>query len=510
MIRLSVCFVLIAGQAAAEVQFESRAMAVPEHMYSGEWEHFVGGGVAVMDCNADGLPDAYLAGGASPAALWVNTSARGGAVSFAAAASSTDLTGVTGAYPLDIDGDGWLDLVVLRAGENRVFKGGPDCSFSDAGAEWGFQNSDRWSTSFSATWEHGQAWPTVAVGNYVDRTNPNGPFGTCDVNEIHRPAGRAFGRKRDLSPGYCALSMLFSDWSRSGQVDLRISNDRHYYLRGGSEQMWRTTQDRFLDEADGWNRISIWGMGIASEDISGDGRPDVVLTSMGDQLLQYGVAGGTFEAAPFSVGTYAQRPFIGDDGRPSTGWHAEFGDVDNDGREDLFIAKGNVDQMPSNAIHDPNNLLVQGADGTFVETADKAGVATMERSRGASLADFNGDGLLDLIVTNRRAAAEVYQNVSTNTGRWLGVDVQQDGGNRRAVGAWVELRGQDGKIRAREVTVGGGHAGGKSVPLHFGLGQADSAEVRVIWPDGSAGDWGAVPAGTVSTISRHGNDKIAH
>ena len=59
-------------------------------------------------------------------------------------------------------------------------------------------------------------------------------------------------------------------------------------------------------------------------------------------------------------------PFIGDDGRPSTGWHAEFGDVDNDGRADLFIAKGNVDQMPANAMHDPNNLLMQQADGTFM------------------------------------------------------------------------------------------------------------------------------------------------
>ena len=64
---------------------------------------------------------------------------------------------------------------------------------------------------------------------------------------------------------------------------------------------------------------------------------------------------------------------VGDDGRPSTGWHAEFGDVDNDGRLDLFIAKGNVDQMPSNALHDPNNLLMQTTDGTFIETAAAAG-----------------------------------------------------------------------------------------------------------------------------------------
>jgi hypothetical protein len=109
-------------------------------------------------------------------------------------------------------------------------------------------------------------------------------------------------------------------------------------------------------------------MGIASADITGDGLPEVMLTSMGDQLLQFN-EGGRMRNAPFEFGTYAHRPHVGDDGRPSTGWHAEFGDIDNDGRLDLFLAKGNVDQMPSNAIHDPNNLLMQGEDGTFREAA---------------------------------------------------------------------------------------------------------------------------------------------
>ena len=107
-------------------------------------------------------------------------------------------------------------------------------------------------------------------------------------------------------------------------------------------------------------------MGIASRDITGDGLPEVMLTSMGDQVLMRNLGHGEMEKVPFTLGTYAPHPYSGDDGRPSTGWHAEFGDIDNDGRDDLFIAKGNVDQMPSNAIHDPNNLLMQATDGTFV------------------------------------------------------------------------------------------------------------------------------------------------
>lgn len=75
--------------------------------------------------------------------------------------------------------------------------------------------------------------------------------------------------------------------------------------------------------------------------------------------------------------------------------------------------------------------------------------------------------------------------------------------NRNAVGAWVELRSEAG-VQAQEVTVGGGHAGGQALPLHFGLGRADRAEVRVIWPDGTAGPWQVVPLNRVTAIHRGG------
>ena len=125
---------------------------------------------------------------------------------------------------------------------------------------------NRWSTAFSATWEPGAALPTLAIGNYVDRTNPNGPFMACDVISLFRPTGEAYGPPIALTPDFCPLSMLFTDWSRRGAPDLRVSNDRQYYVRGGSEQMWRLDPFRLLGEADGWRPVSIWGMGIASTD----------------------------------------------------------------------------------------------------------------------------------------------------------------------------------------------------------------------------------------------------
>ncbi|TDX25423.1 CRTAC1 family protein [Rhodovulum visakhapatnamense] len=494
---LTLALLVLAVPASAGPVFLDRSAALPvAHVYSGGWEHFVGGGVAILDCNGDGRPDFAAAGGAGPTHLFVNrTPGPGAALAFEAAGLPVP-TGVTGLWPLDIDGDGTLDLAVLRAGPNLLLRGDGRCGF--AKADWGFAGGDGWSTAFSATWEPGRSLPTLAIGNYVDRADPNGPFGTCDGNELHRAEAGRYGAPLPLAPGFCALSMLFSDWQRSGRPELRISNDRHYYVSGGYEQMWRLDPLAERGPDEGWRRVSLWGMGIASADLDGNGFPEVMLTSMGDQLLQFNEA-GVLRDAPYAQGSYAQRSYLGDDGRPSTGWHAEFGDIDNDGRLDLFIAKGNVDQMPSNAMKDPNNLLMQQPDGRFHEAGDAAGIASGARSRGAGLADFDGDGRLDLVVVNRRAALELWQNATPGTGHWLGVELRQPPPNTHAVGAWIELRA-GGLSQTREVTVGGGHGGGQAGPVHFGLGAAETALLRVLWPGAGWSDWQEVAADGVVTL----------
>lgn len=483
--------------ASSDPQFIDASDAFPiDHVYSGGWEHFVGGGAAVFDCNGDQRPDIFAAGGTSLARLF--TSGPGPKVTFELATDFPALTGVTGAYPIDIDGDEIIDLAVLRVGPNVLLKGHGGCSFSDMSADWGFASKDGWSTAFSATWEAGQDRPTLAVGNYVDRADPDGPFEACDANELYRPSGKGYGTPTRLEPGFCALSMLFSDWQRSGSAELRISNDRHYYVRGGYEQMWRLSPLGERSTGDGWQRVSIWGMGIASADLERDGFPDVMLTSMGDQVLHFNT-GGSISPAPFAQGASAHRPHIGDDGRPSTGWHAEFGDIDNDGLNDLFIAKGNVDQMPSNAMRDPNNLLMQNPDGTFQEASVAAGLATMERSRGAALADFNLDGKLDVLVVNRRAPLELWLNASATTGNSASLDLRTPGANKFAIGAWVEIDRGD-STEWHERTIGGGHVSGSLLPVHIGMGPKTELNVRVWWPDGSASDWQKIKAGQRLTL----------
>lgn len=517
MIRLLILAALAATPALAQDKApdpavpaftEVAAAAGVTHVFDGEDNYMVGGGVAVFDCSGDGFDDMVIAGGSARAATFVNRSTSGGALAFERVTSGAELDAVLGAWPLDVDSDGLQDLVLLRLGENVLMRGVGDCRFERANEAWGFDGGDAWSTALAATWESGQSWPTLAIGNYIDRTEEAFPWGSCTPNWLHRPAGATgFAPPVELNPSFCALSMLFTDWNRSGTPSLRVSNDREYY-KGGQEQLWRLDPGAdpvLYTDTDGWRRLRIWGMGIASHDLTGDGYPEYFLTSMADNKLQVlkpqeGAPKPDFADVAFARGVTAHRPYTGGDLRPSTGWHAQFADVNNDGFFDLYVVKGNVARMPDFAANDPNNLLLQRTDGTFLEAGALAGVASMGVGRGGALADFNLDGRLDMVAVNRWSPVEVWQNTGGTEAGFVQVRLQQPGANRDAIGAWVEVKLGDRVVR-QEVTTGGGHGGGVSGWLHFGLGDAATAEIRVIWPDGTEGAWSPIAAGKRFTLS---------
>lgn len=498
-----------------------RSSAGLEHRYEGDFLYYVGGGVAAFDCDGDHRPELYLAGGAAPAALFHNDSSPSDGLRFARIVDpTTDLTAVTGAYPLDVDSDGLTDLAVLRTQGNVLLRGLGGCRFEPANEGWGVDGGTAWTTAFSATWEAGATWPTLAFGNYLALVGGQPDRGRCADGDLVRPAGSGaphpYAAPVPLSPGWCTLSLLFSDWGRSGQRDLRASNDRHYYsdYSDGQEQLWRMmpgVAPTPYTESDGWQRVRVEGMGIASQDVTGDGLPETYLTSQAASRLETLAAGPSrpeFRNMAYQAGVEGAQPSMGDDHRPSTAWHPMFEDLNADGLMDLFVTKGNVEAQPDFAEQDPNELYLGQPDGTFVVATEGSGLLDMGRSRGAALVDLDLDGLLDVVVVQREAPVGIWRGVGAGTadrpvpmGHWLGLRLRQDGPNPDAIGSWVEVRA-NGRSTIREVTVGGGHGSGSLGPVRVGLGSASSAEVRVQWPDGAWGSWMGVPLDSYLTIER--------
>jgi hypothetical protein len=166
-------------------------------------------------------------------------------------------------------------------------------------------------------------------------------------------------------------------------------------------------------------------------------------------------------------------------------------------------------------MKDPSELLLGNSKGKFKRAAKAAGIVQFDKSRGAALTDLNLDGLLDLVEVKRAVPARIWRNVGTGTadkpramGHWLDVELAQPAPNVDAIGAWIEVQ-HDGRTTTREVTVGGGHAGGQLGPVHFGLGPVDEARVRVTWPDGQVGEWLVTDADQRILIERGGAAPIS-
>ena len=178
------------------------------------------------------------------------------------------------------------------------------------------------------------------------------------------------------------------------------------------------------------------------------------------------------------------------------------------------MSKGNVGQQPDYAVRDPSDLFIGAADGTFTPGAEQAGIVDFDRGRGAALVDFNVDGLLDLVQVNLDAPVRLWRNVGAGTGgdglamgHWLGLALRQPGPNRDAIGAILEVKVGE-TIQRRELTVGGGHAGGQLGWTHVGLGPGDARRRARHWPDGEVGPWIAVAADQYAMVTR-GSDQIA-
>jgi hypothetical protein len=112
------------------------------------------------------------------------------------------------------------------------------------------------------------------------------------------------------------------------------------------------------------------------------------------------------------------------------------------------------------------------------------------------------------VVVNRLDKAQLWRNLGSGTavkpasmGHWLQLRLRQTGGNRDAIGAWVEVD-LGGRIIREELTIGGGHASGHVGWMHFGLGEAKDVKLRVQWPQSGWSDWQAVAADQFYSVDK--------
>ena len=230
------------------------------------------------------------------------------------------------------------------------------------------------------------------------------------------------------------------------------------------------------------------GRGIAWADYDNDGNLDLFISRGTDedalkQTLYHNNGDGTFTEVTDSAGL----------GELNNNRAAMWGDFDNDGYLDLYVTNSGSDSETSKP---PNHLYHNNHDGTFTDVASRVGVddtTVLTRSRGASWADYDKDGFLDLFVTNGDPDSNLYESGpqflyhnGKNRNHWLEIQLVGTTSNRQGLGTKVTLH-VGTRIQYREKNAGGGghFLGQGDGPLHFGLGTATIVnQITVLWPSG--------------------------
>lgn len=142
------------------------------------------------------------------------------------------IIGFIGVYLIDIDFDGIIDFVILCVGEDVIFKGQGDCCFVFF-ENIGFFLFDYWIIVFLVIWEGDNILLMLVFGIYVDCIDFKGLFEICDVSLFYCLDGGCYGDLIKLEFGFCMFLLFFIDWVCIDCVDLWVSNDCYYYVKGG-------------------------------------------------------------------------------------------------------------------------------------------------------------------------------------------------------------------------------------------------------------------------------------
>lgn len=444
---------------------------------------FAAGGVGVGDLNADGFLDLLL-----PTFEGLLHFEGGPNLRFTSRTHHLPITGgrVSSAIPVDVDGDGDLDVHVSNfQSANQLFLNDGTGRFADATSLAGVAGAPEGRT-ITSSWgdldRDGDLDAFVAEYGGLGNTYDGDP----SYLYLNQGDGRFLDRSDLLSDAVQKAHTFTANWddlNLDGWPDLYFLNDFG----------WRHPNAVFLnDQAGGLTELvsehgldtRLESMGLAAADLNHDGITDYAVSAWGAIRLYESLPGLVWFETSAAKGL---RFNAENDGGRDVAWGSEFADLDNDADDDLFVAFGhlNVGTDDPNPEEQPDALWEQGADGRFTQVAEAWGLAgDLGRKRGFAIVDLNRDGWLDLVRRDLRGPTLV-DIARCGDASWLSIELRQPEKNRYAIGARVRVTA--GPVtQTRVVRVGGtSYASAGPTELHFGLADAPrAARVEIIWPDG--------------------------
>ena len=488
----------------------------------------IGPGVALFDLDGDGLPDIFFPNGAEAgpggtiAARYPDRIYRNEGGRFTEVTAGTAILGAgfgCGVLAVDIDNDGYPDLVLTGYKESLLYHNNGDGTFTEEGRLRGLPPLLFAATTAAADVDR-NGFLDLYVGNYLDfdykfATKPiavlrggrvlvpslgstiyagvenlllgaRGDGSFEDGTRIARVGNNEQGASR-------TMGVLFADLDRDGWPDLVVANDQSpmamYHNRG---------QGRFDDYTTrSWLSDSRGNMGIAAGDFDGNGWPDLYITHFDREhnaLYRSLGASGRYQDVSFPIGLAGSDWDL-------VGWGAAWVDLDADGRLDLLVANGHLfplvleDNKPLPARIQPMPLrqtLYRNRGGRDFESLGAGGFAPavpVTEGRGVAVGDLDHDGSPDVVIAVNNGPPLVLRNVATPRGAEATLELVGTESNRDAVGARIEVVTRDVGGRplfvTREVHAGNGYLSTDAAEVHLGLG-AVTGEVtaRIFWPSG--------------------------
>ena len=458
-----------------------------------------GRGNAWGDYDGDGRLDLFTTGIHTSHAIYRNLGDEGFA-EVSAAAGVDDPRGGWGASCADYDGDGDLDLYVTRdawegGAPNSLLRNRGDGTFVEAAPEAGVDDGG---DSFT------HAWGDVDGDGYLDLYVANGVTGSGVPNSLFHNLGDGTFTEVAEQAGVAkqgkTLGVAFGDYDNDADMDLYVSDvggGNTLYSNGGDGTFSDVTRFAGVQDPDAGSYVAFFF------DYNNDTHLDLFVSAFAyyesfvESQLTGRAAGpsvphlyrnngdGTFtDTAP---GTPLSRA-VGSMG-------AGFGDVDYDGYTDVYLNNGG----PNFLRLEPNFLYRNVAGERFVDISESAGVGNLGKGHGVSLADFDGDGDLDIYAglgghyDGDTWPNALYRN-DGHANHWLEVDLRGAPPNTSAIGARLLVRSGD-HVQAAEIGSGNGFGCTNSLPTEFGLGQRTSVdELHIRWPSGRREVLTEVPA----------------